>query len=159
MKLFLINIILGLSWAAFSGRFSHNSFLIGFAIGYFILWFASPIYDQTGSYFNRVKHTIWFIGYFIKELIISSLRVAITVISPRMNLRPGVLAVPLDAKTDLEITLLANFISLTPGTLSIDVSDDHKTLYIHSMFISKNVERDKKEIKNGMERRLLKALR
>jgi multicomponent Na+:H+ antiporter subunit E len=66
--------------------------------------------------------------------------------------------VPLDAESDLEITLLANLISLTPGTLSLDVSDDKKVLYVHSMYIE-----DKEEfihgIKNGFERRLLELLR
>lgn len=49
-------------------------------------------------------------------------------------MKPGVIALPLSARTEMEITLVANLISLTPGTLSLDVSDDRKVLYIHAMF-------------------------
>ena len=73
-------------------------------------------------------------------------------------MRPGVIGIPLDAKTDLEITMLANVISLTPGTLSLDVSPDRKTLYIHAMYV---VDPDelRREIKDGLERRLMELLR
>jgi multicomponent Na+:H+ antiporter subunit E len=55
--------------------------------------------------------------------------------APTHHMRPGVIAMPLEAKTDGEITMVANLISLTPGTLSLDVSDDRKVLYIHAMFL------------------------
>ncbi|NNJ70240.1 MAG: Na+/H+ antiporter subunit E, partial [Kiritimatiellales bacterium] len=71
---------------------------------------------------------------------------------------PGVIGIPLDAETDLEITMLANIISLTPGTLSLDVSEDRKTLYIHAMYVI-NPEDLRNEIKDGLERRLLELLR
>lgn len=66
---------------------------------------------------------IRFRGYFLWQLLLSNLRVAYDVITPRLYMRPGILAVPLDAEIDLEITLLANLITLTPGTLSLDVSE------------------------------------
>jgi multicomponent Na+:H+ antiporter subunit E len=71
---------------------------------------------------------------------------------------PGIVRVPLDVKTDFEITLLANLISLTPGTLSLDVSEDRKVLYVHTMYVG---DKDKfiEGIKSGFERRLLKLLR
>jgi len=66
--------------------------------------------------------------------------------------------VPLDAKTDLEITLLANLISLTPGTLSLDVSENGEFLFVHTMYVH-----DKEEfihsVKNGFERKVLELLR
>jgi multicomponent Na+:H+ antiporter subunit E len=67
--------------------------------------------------------------------VLSSLRVAQAVLSPRMPIRPGIFAYPLEVKSDLEITLLANLITLTPGTLSLDVSSDRKVLYVHGMFV------------------------
>ena len=78
-------------------------------------------------------------------------------LSPHPKIRPGIIGVPLDAKTDGEITLLACLITLTPGTLSLDVSDDRKTLYVHSMY---GPSRD--ETLDGlrdMERRLLRMTR
>ena len=73
-------------------------------------------------------------------------------------MKPGIVAIPLDAKTDLEITFLANLITLTPGTLSLDCSEDRKTLYIHSMYID-DLEKFRAEIKNTLEKRLLEVMR
>ncbi len=70
----------------------------------------------------------------------------------------AIVAIPLDAKTDREITLLANLITLTPGTLSLDVSEDRRFLYVHAMFVE-DVESFRDSIKNGFERRLLELMR
>ncbi|MFW5662410.1 MAG: Na+/H+ antiporter subunit E, partial [Bacteroidota bacterium] len=77
---------------------------------------------------------------------------------PKDRMRPGVIALPLDAESDFEITMLANLITLTPGTLSLDTSDDKKTLYIHAMYLG-DPQEFKMEIKNGLERRLLEVTR
>ena len=53
------------------------------------------------------------------------------VLRPKIELQPGIIALPLTVDTDFEITMLANLITLTPGTLSVDVSEDRKTLFIH----------------------------
>jgi multicomponent Na+:H+ antiporter subunit E len=63
---------------------------------------------------------------------------------------PAIVAIPLDIDSDGEITLLANMITLTPGTLSLDVSDDRRFLYVHGMHI-KDIEAFKQEIKGGFE--------
>ena len=64
---------------------------------------------------------------------------------------------PLDAKGDTEILLVASLISLTPGTLSLDVSPDRKTLYVHGMFVE-DPEALKQELKQGMERSVIEAM-
>jgi multicomponent Na+:H+ antiporter subunit E len=69
-----------------------------------------------------------------------------------------VIGVPLAARTDLEITVLSSMISLTPGTLSLDVSADRKMLYIHAMYLD-DVEAARRKIKDGFERRVLEVLR
>jgi multicomponent Na+:H+ antiporter subunit E len=73
-------------------------------------------------------------------------------------MKPGIIAVPLDAETDFEITLLANLITMTPGTLSLDLSDDRKTLYVHAMYIT-DPEKIRHSIKHDLERRVLAVLR
>ena len=83
---------------------------------------------------------------------------AYDVVTPTFYMTPGIVSVPLDVTTDLEITILANVISLTPGTLSLDVSDDRKVLYVHSMYI-KDREDFIKSIKNGFEKKLLNITR
>ncbi len=81
---------------------------------------------------------------------------AYEVITPRLNMTPGIIMVPLEVKSDIAITVLANMISLTPGTLSIDVSNDKKVLFVHAMYI-KDREKFIKSIKEGFERRILEV--
>ena len=71
---------------------------------------------------------------FVYELVVSSIPVVKEVLTPGQRSEPALIAVPITVTTDTQITLLANFISLTPGTLSLDVSEDRKTIYIHAMF-------------------------
>ncbi|NBB84227.1 MAG: hypothetical protein GVY28_12585 [Alphaproteobacteria bacterium] len=157
MNLFLLNLLLGLGFAAVIGSFGIASLLGGFAVGYLALWATKPLYGDT-RYFNRSFATVFLIVYFLYELIVSSLRVAWDVITPVDKSSPGIIAVPLEARTDTEIMLLANLISLTPGTLSLDVSEDRSLLYVHAMFID-DEQALIDDIKSGMERRVLEALR
>ena len=95
---------------------------------------------------------------FLRELIVSALKVAWLVVQPRLNIRPAIIAYPLTVTTDLQIALLANMITLTPGTLSVDVSADRKTLYVHA------IDMESKEdligsIAAGFERKILEVLR
>ena len=101
---------------------------------------------------------IGFIAFFIGELIKANLRVTWEVLTLRHHMRPGVIAVPLDLETDAQILLLTTLITLTPGTLSLDVSGDRKTLYIHAMFI-RDREQMQHAIKQGFERRVREVLR
>jgi len=103
-------------------------------------------------------NVVGFFLYFLYELIKANFQVAFDVMNPRFTMKPGIVKIPLDAKTDLEITLLSSVISLTPGSLIIDVSDDRKVLYVHAIFIS-DKEKYIEKIKTGFERRLLNILR
>jgi multicomponent Na+:H+ antiporter subunit E len=105
-----------------------------------------------------VRQVIGFIGFYLWELIIANLRVAYEVMTPGYRIRPGVIAIPLDARTDMEIAMLANLITLTPGTLSLDVSTDRRVLYIHALYVD-DIEAVRRNIKEGMERRVLEVLR
>jgi len=123
-----------------------------------ILWLLSFFYSK--ETFFKTPEIGGLIIFYLKELVLASFRVAYDVLTPKDHMEPAVIAVPLDAKTDLEITLLANFITLTPGTLSIDISEDRQTLYIHEVYVRHgDLERVKTEIKNGFEKKILKITR
>lgn len=94
--------------------------------------------------------------FFLWDLVLSSLRVSQAVIGPMRKLRPGILALPLDVTGDGRITLLASLITLTPGTLSLDVADDRRTLYVHVMLIA-DPDADRLALKEGMERKVIEA--
>lgn len=157
MKMLLLNCILAVGWALVVGDFGITMLLVGFALGYAALWMTRPLYAGT-AYFERFWRFLRLIGLFLYELVVSSLRVVWDVVTPPLFTRPGIIALPLDARSDVEILLVANLISLTPGTLSLDVSPDRRTLFVHAMFID-DAQAVKDELKAGMERRVLEALR
>ena len=157
MKMFLLNCILAIGWALIVGDFGFGMLLAGFALGYTALWLTRPLHGHT-TYFDRFWRVIRLVGLFHYELTASSLRVVWDVVTPPLLSRPGIVAVPLDARSDSEILLVANLISLTPGTLSLDVSPDRRTLYVHAMFID-DPQAVRDELKAGMERYVLEALR
>lgn len=76
---------------------------------------------------SAVKYLLMLMG----DIIISNVEVAIQVLGPVRKITPGFIAVPLDITHDLPITLLASSISLTPGTVSLEVSEDKQWLYVH----------------------------
>ena len=94
-------------------------------------------------------------GLFFRELVLSVKDVLLAVLDPRRPLRPAIVAVPLDVTSDAGITLLANLITLTPGTTSLHVSEDRRTLYVHAMNASESTVAD---IKAGFEARVREVL-
>jgi multicomponent Na+:H+ antiporter subunit E len=99
-----------------------------------------------------------FLLFYIREVLLSNIRVAYDVLTISDHSDPAIIALPLDARTDFEILVVANLISMTPGTLSMDVSTDRKTLFIHAMFVD-DAEELKKGLKENFEARVLKLLR
>ena len=84
--------------------------------------------------------------------------IAYDILTPIHHMKPGVIGIPIDAETDFEITVLANLITMTPGTLSLDISPDRKTLYVHAMYI-RDPEALRAWIKQNLERRVLALLK
>ena len=157
MGLFLVNVLLALAWAAVTGSFTFLNLAFGFVLAMGTL---SLIREQVGSvgYFSRARRVISLFLLFVYELILSAVRVAVLVLSPKMDLKPGIFAYPLKVDRDFEITLLANLITLTPGTLSVDVSDDRRTLYVHAIDAS-DPEQARRDIAEGFERKIMEAFR
>jgi multicomponent Na+:H+ antiporter subunit E len=155
--MFLWHILLALTWAALTGIFTWNNVLIGFIVGYPVLFIAQRSMGST-TYFHKLGYVLRFAVFYVWELILANLRVAYDVMAPTHRMRPGVVAIPLDAKTDVEITMLANLITLTPGSVSLDVSSDRRFLYLHAMYID-DVEEFRESVKNTIERRVLEVLR
>lgn len=152
----LYNLTLTFVWVALTGSFNLLNFLFGYVVGYFLLRLS--LGASSHRYFLFIPRLLSFMMYFLAELIKANIQVAIDVVTPPFYMTPGIVAVPLAAKTDAEISLLANLITLTPGTLSLDVSDDRSVLYVHVMYL-KDAETFVEEIKNGFEMRLLKLMR
>lgn len=151
------NLVLAGVWAMATGELNPAGLGKGFVLGYLALWLCRPLLPESG-YFRKPFQFVRFALFFLWELLLANLRVAYDVVTPKLYMRPSILAIPLDARTDEEITLLAGLITLTPGTLSMEVSADRRTLFIHAMFVE-DAEEFRRELKNGFERRLLEVLR
>ncbi len=156
MNYLILNIMLALVWAMLNGEINPANLIIGFIFGYFVLFLARGALG-TSPYFSRALNLIHFAAFFLYEIFNSNLKVAHDVLTPRHSMTPRIIAIPLAAKTDAEITLLANLISLTPGSLSLDVSDDKKVIYAHVMY-AEDADAARREIKDGLECWILKLL-
>ena len=152
----LLNLLLALVWVALTGQVTLGNLFGGFVLGYLVLWLTQRLWDSA-PYVHRVRRLLGFTLFFLWELLLANLRVAILVLSPLRRLRPAVVALPLTAHTDTEITLLANLITLTPGTLSLDVSADRRVLYVHAMDVA-DMEQFRRDIAR-LEQRLLEVCR
>lgn len=150
MKLFQLNLLLAVGWCALFGTFDLGHLLQGFLLAFAVLSLSSPLYGRT-AYFRRVLLMARLGAYFLYELAASSVQVAWDVLTPTPRSRPAIIAVPLDLEDPAQITVLANLISLTPGSLSLDVSPDRKTLYVHQMFVD-DPDEARRRIKTGFER-------
>ncbi len=152
MNWLLVHVMLALVWAALSGELTLAKMGGGFVVGFLVLLLARRALGCQ-RYVTRVPRVLGFWAYFLVLLIQANLRVAYEVLTPNFRVRPAIVAIPLDIRDEVAITTLANLITLTPGTLSLDVSGDRRVLYVHAMFVT-DVEEFRREIKDGLERRV-----
>ncbi len=102
---------------------------------------------------RRTMRALLLAGFVARELVIANLRVALDVLRPISRLRPAVVAVPLDVTSDGEILLLSMLINITPGSVTLDLSEDRRTLYVHVMHVT-TTDQSRLDIKDGFERRV-----
>jgi multicomponent Na+:H+ antiporter subunit E len=149
--LLLVNIALAALWTIFLPAQETFDFLIGFVLGAFVL----TIYER--HYGRRIIWLVSFVGFVIREIIASNIELARLTLRAHPRVAPAIVAIPLRVTTDLEITVLASVITLTPGTLSIDLrraADGRALLYVHTINLD-NPAAFRQMIQNRFERRLL----
>jgi multicomponent Na+:H+ antiporter subunit E len=151
MNLFMLNLLLAVIWAGLWGSFDLTQLTVGFFVGFGILWVTQPMFGAPNGYFVRAYRVGRLILFFLYDLMMSSFQVAYDVLTPTDHSNPKILEMPLDVKSDIEILLVTNLISLTPGTLSLDVTPDRKTLIVHAMFAD-DPDAVIASLKSGMER-------
>ncbi len=156
LNVFALNVVLALAWALTTGAFSLLNLTVGFVLAFLALWLPWRMWGDD-TYFRRPWRLLRLLVTFVWELVVSATTVAMLVLMPGLKFRSAIVAVPLDVKHELGITLFANLLSLTPGTLSLDVSDDRSTLYVHAMD-TEDAEADKRDMKETFEDPIRKAL-
>ena len=95
MTVLLWNIMLALSWAALMGEVTALSLAVGFVLGFVILYSVRRLL-RPSRYFEKLWQSLRLAGLFAWELVVANLRIAYEVVTPSHNMRPGVVAIPLD---------------------------------------------------------------
>lgn len=158
MTYFAMNLLLALLWAALQA-FRPLDLVGGFIIGYALIWLTRDwLGEDAHRYTRRVPVFLGFLIYYFWELVTSTLSVIQALFSDQSKLKPGIIALPLTAKSDLEIVLLNNLLIFTPGTLGVHLSDERDVLYVHILNVP-DADDARRKIKNGLERRLLEVMR
>ncbi|ARK31343.1 Na+/H+ antiporter subunit E [Halalkalibacter krulwichiae] len=130
----LINLSIAFLWMFLNDTWNSLSFITGYIIGIAILFVLRRFFKKT-FYLIKVLAIFKLFIVFIQELISSSILVIRQVTRPQLNITPGVFTLDTDLKGDWEVTILALLLSLTPGSIVLQVALDEKSFQVHAMDI------------------------
>lgn len=138
---FIINLFIAALWflLADDPNADFTTFMSGFFIGILILY-AMHRFFGTQFYLRRVLKILKLILLFIQELLLSSVEVLKQVLHPQLKITPGIFTYETRLEGDWQVTALALLLTLTPGSVVMEVSEDGKTFYIHAMDIVESKE-------------------
>ncbi|HEY9098102.1 MAG TPA: Na+/H+ antiporter subunit E [Thiobacillus sp.] len=128
----LLTLTLVILWLLLVNQFSAGHLVLGMLLGWLIPFVTSRFWPES----IRIRHPIALLRYlviFVYDIVRGSFEVAFLILRGPSHLRPVFIEIPLALKTDLAISLLANTISLTPGTVSAWLSEDKRTLVVHTL--------------------------
>ncbi|MBX3003143.1 MAG: Na+/H+ antiporter subunit E [Anaerolineales bacterium] len=148
--LLIVNACLAIFWYIFFPGDEARNLLLGFAVGALAL----SIYHR--GYGLRIWWLLSYLAFVAWEIVLSNAKLTWWILHPKLEFHPGIVAVPLTLDSDFEITVLVTMITLTPGTVSVDLRKDRRgrdVVYIHSFFV-KDADSFRHEIKETFERRL-----
>lgn len=143
------SMLLFVIWLLLNNSLSAGHILLATILAIIIPWAVSSMTTER----PRIKKPMLAISYVflvLKDIVSANFSVALLVVGPLKKLSPGFVAVPLDIETELGITLLASTVSLTPGTVSAEISEDHIWLYVHALHLE-NPEELIAEVKTRYE--------
>lgn len=147
------SIFLFVIWLALTMSLNIQEVTTGILVSVIIALLYTKNYEGDKSF--RIKPIAYFkyLGVFIKELIMANIDVAKRVIDPKLPINPGIVAIKTNLKQDYKKLILANSITLTPGTITMDVQND--TLFIHWIDVTTaDIEKTSKEIAGSFEETL-----
>lgn len=153
----LLNVVIALTWMFLSVSFKPTTFIVGYLLGLLMLFMLRKSFSSR-FYMDRIWAVVKLSSLFLKELVMSNFSVLKLIVQPTMPIRPAIFAMPTVLEQDWEITLLSSLITLTPGTVVIDISDDNKTLYIHSIDFE-DIDEAIDSIRNTFEKAILEVSR
>lgn len=138
---FIINLFIATLWFLLNDdpTADFTTFMSGFLVGTLILY-AMHRFFGTQFYLRRVLKIIKLILLFIQELLLSSVSVLKQILDPQLKISPGIFTYETKLTGDYQVTTLALLLTLTPGSVVMEVSEDNSTFYIHAMDIEESKE-------------------
>ncbi len=153
----LLNFFIAIIWMFLSSSMTAKTFVIGYLIGMILIFMMGRFFKEK-LYFRRVWALVKLTLIFFRELTLSNISVLQVVLRPKMDIQPAIFAMETELEEDWEITLLSSLITLTPGTIVVNVSGDQRTLYIHAIDVD-DVEDAIFSIKNSFEKAIMEVSR
>lgn len=161
MKSRIILFILGfIIWVAVTFSLERDNIIVGILVAYLVAFLTGDLFTRRPHAFKHIERYLWFFYYvpiFVWECFKANLDVACRVLHPKLPLKPGIVKVKTTLKSDTALTFLANSITLTPGTLTVDVDKGKGVIYVHWIYVrSQDIEEATRRIVYRFERILKK---
>lgn len=153
----LLNVFIAFVWMFLSNSFSAATFIIGYILGLVMLFMLRRFFS-TRFYMERVVAVAKLLLLFLKELIVSNIAVLRVILKPKMDIKPAIFELETKLTQDWEITLLSMLITLTPGTVVINISEDRTKLYVHTLDLE-DVDNAVNSIRNTFEKAIMEVSR
>ena len=136
---FLLNLFIAFLWMLLKDEdeLRISTFLGGFLVGIVIIFLMHRFFGSQ-FYLRRLFSIINLLFIFNWELILSSILIIKQILSPKLDIKPGIFTYKTELQGDWELTVLAMLLTLTPGSVVLEVNPDGDIFYIHAMDIEKS---------------------
>jgi multicomponent Na+:H+ antiporter subunit E len=151
---------LTLLWLALTGQFTLGNVLLGLLLALVVRAVVRrPDQGATGAGWTerRLYHAFDLLAFFFWEVVVSGISIALEIVRPRMRLSPAVLAIPVRRYSPTGVMLLANLITMTPGTLSLHADEAEEVLYVHAMQVE-DTDEFRAKVQNTFARRVWEVM-
>jgi len=149
----LHSFLLLIVWLMLNSTFSLGHILLGSVLAIVIPLLCAPLRVPTPK-IKRPLKVVSYVFIVLKDIIVANIEVALLVVGPMHRIKPGLIAVPLDLIDTLPVTVLASTVTMTPGTVSAEISKDEKWLYVHVLNMPENEQEVIDLIKQRYESRV-----
>jgi multicomponent Na+:H+ antiporter subunit E len=151
MSWFLAHLLFSLLWASLLGAFDFLTLLSGFALG--LLLFRLTLNKPSLRYRKRFYSFVRFGLFYLREILVSNFKIALDVVRGRPRIQPGIVMVNVEKLSPRAKVVVANLITMTPGTLSLDISEDDRHIYVHCLYLQ-----EPEQVRQAMEKDYVDAI-
>lgn len=144
---FLLNLFIAFLWVLFKDEFRYETFIAGFLVGTIIVFLMRRFFGGR-FYLHRLYSAIVLVIIFIIETMLSAVAVIKQILRPRIDIKPGIFKYETVLRGEWEVPLLAMLLTLTPGSVVMEVTPEGNVFYIHAM----DIERHQADLERSLAR-------